>query len=397
MLRFIKLIVRKTTISIISSGILATIMTCVTPTLVALEVAQRHNLPEKIVISWIFGAYVLAGCMGFLIAWQTKHPINATMSVPAIVFIGSALYVIPIHTAIFGYAVSGVMIALIGIFKLYDKMIKFIKPQIVMAMFAGAMIHYTVNIVVLTSNHILYGGIAIIAYLLTMRKTKLIPPVLMSMIIVTIVLGLNGLIPFQPFTESAWVSPAISFWEPSWKVIFSISIPLMLIVLSAEITIGASILRSEHYHPNVNKMTLYTGIATILGSFFGSHSVTTSGVPVGALSDPMTGPKKRRFLAAIWASFFTFLFGIFASYVYAFLSMYPIEILQILVGLVLVSILIKALRNAFGNGRFQYGAFTSLIVAMSNITIFDIGAPFWAVIFGMGVSYFVEGEDFRVE
>ncbi|WP_209125650.1 benzoate/H(+) symporter BenE family transporter [Alkalihalobacillus sp. BA299] len=395
MLRLITMIVRKSTLPIISSGILATIMTCVTPTLVVLEVAQRHNLSAEIIVSWIFGAYVLAGCLGFLIAWQTKQPLNATMSVPAIVFIGSVLYVTPISTATFGYAVSGLLIVLIGVFKLYDKIIQFIKPQIVMAMFAGAMIHYAVNIVVITTSHLLYGGIAIVTYLLTMRTTKLIPPVLMSMIIVTIFIGLYGSIPFQMLNESEWVSPALSFWEPSWKVVFSVSFPLMLIVLSAEVTIGASILKSENYHPNVNKMTLYTGVATMLGSFFGTHSVTTSGVPVGALSDPMTGPKKRRYIAAIWASFFTFLFGVFAYYVYSFLSIYPHEILQILVGLVLVPILIKALSNAFASGKFQYGAFTSLIIAMANITIFDIGAPFWAVVFGMGVSYFVEGEDFK--
>lgn len=389
------MIARKTTLSIFLSGILAAILTCVTPTLVALEVAHRHNLPPEIIISWIFGGFVLAGCMGLLISWQTKQPINATMSVPAIIFLSSSLSIIPFQMAVFGYFVSGLLIALVGIFKLYNKIIQLIKPQIVMAMFAGAMIHYTVNIVLLLSNHLFYGGIAILTYLLTMRITRLIPPVLVSMIIVTIFLGWNGLIPFQEFNQSTWISPSIFFGDPSWKAIFSVSIPLMLIVLSAEITIGASILRSENYHPNVNKMTLYTGIATILGSFFGAHSVTTSGVPVGVLSDPITGLKNRRFLAAMWASFFTLLFGVSAYYVFIFLSVYPNDILQILVGLILVPILIKALSKAFGSGQFQYGAFTALIVAMSNISIFEIGAPFWAVIFGMGVSYFVESDHFK--
>ncbi|GAE28282.1 benzoate transport protein [Halalkalibacter wakoensis JCM 9140] len=394
MFHFLLFLIRRTTSSIVSSAILASIITCITPTLVILEIAKRHQLESEVIVSWIFGGFVIAGIMGLLIAWKMKMPINATMSVPGVVFVGAALYMVPLDHALFGYAISGALIAFVGVFKLYDKIIKFIKPQIVMAMFAGAMIHYTVNMVVLTSTHLLYGLIAISAFLLSMRKIKIIPPVLISIIIVTIVLGFNGEIPFRQFIESSWITPNLSLWEPTWNVVFSLSVPLMLIVLSAEITIGASILRDEGYNPNVNKMTFFTGVATIVGSFFGAHSVTTSGVPVAALSDSSTGPKNRRYLAAIWASLFPLLFGVLAFYVYTFLSIYPISILQILVGLVLVPILIKALRNAFGSGHFQYGAFTSFIVAMSGLTIMDIGAPFWAVLFGMMVSFLIETKDF---
>lgn len=387
-------LLKNTSISTFTTSIVAGIITLITPALVIIEVAQSQHYSQESIVNWLFGFLFFAGCIGLFLAWKTKQPINAATCIPAIVFLGFSLQNFSIETAAFGYACSGIILAFIGVLKLYDKIMRLIKVEIVFAMFAGTMIQYAVNIVSLTSGLLIYGSVAIIAFLLAMRYSKLIPPVLVAMVVVTIMLGFEGAIPYNQFLQSSWIYPEPFLWSPSWSAFLSLSLPLVLIVLSAELTIGISILRSEQYHPPVNEMTLLTGIGTIIGSFFGNPSVSTSGVPIGILSAPSTGPKHARYISAIWASLFTILFGVFAHFILLFFSIYPQEILRLFVGLTLIPILIKALTQSFGSGLYKYGAFTAFIISMSSISILKIGAPFWAIIIGLFVSLLVDKNNF---
>lgn len=396
MFRFIKELVDKTTLTTFTSGLLAFI-TFFTPALVIMEVAQRNNFSQELVVSWLFGCFFFGGLIGLIIAWRYKQPINGAMSIPAAVFLGGALQNIPLEQAIFGYFISGFLICMIGLLKLYDKIMKWIKLEIIMAMFAGTMIHYAVNVIIITYlDYLLYGGLAILTYFLALKFSKTIPPSIIVIIIVTIALGINRELPVNLFTQNTWVNPKIMLWDPTWQVIFTISIPLVIIVFSSELTIGISILRSEKYHPPIDKMTIFSGLGIILASFFGSHNITTSGVPISILADPSTGPKSIRYIAALWTGIFTLTFGLFANLIYLIVTIYPQKILQIFVGLLLIPILMKALYQAFGTGNFRYGTFVAFVLAISNISILGIGSAFWAILFGMIISFIFERGDFQI-
>jgi benzoate membrane transport protein len=51
-------------------------------------------------------------------------------------------------------------------------------------------------------------------------------------------------------------------------------------------------------------------------------------------------------------------------------------------------------RTAF-QGRFTYGALITFLVTAADISIFGIGAPFWALVFGFATSWLLERGDFR--
>ena len=59
--------------------------------------------------------------------------------------------------------------------------------------------------------------------------------------------------------------------------------------------------------------------------------------------------------------------------------------------------MLKVLERAFVvsfSGKFSFGALVSFLVAVANVPIFSIGAPFWAILFGFAVSYLLERGDF---
>ena len=53
----------------------------------------------------------------------------------------------------------------------------------------------------------------------------------------------------------------------------------------------------------------------------------------------------------------------------------------------------SAFKGAF-SGQFKSGAVVAFFVAITNMSILNIGAPFWAIVFGVLTSLVVERMDF---
>ena len=60
----------------------------------------------------------------------------------------------------------------------------------------------------------------------------------------------------------------------------------------------------------------------------------------------------------------------------------------------MLGVLINSLKTAFSDSKFQMGAFFALIIGMSGVNFFNIGAPLWAIVGSLLVSFLVEKEHF---
>ena len=57
-------------------------------------------------------------------------------------------------------------------------------------------------------------------------------------------------------------------------------------------------------------------------------------------------------------------------------------------------VLQAAFTVSFGGG-FTLGALVSFLVTLNGQTLFNIGAPFWGLVFGFAVSWLLERKDFE--
>ncbi len=72
----------------------------------------------------------------------------------------------------------------------------------------------------------------------------------------------------------------------------------------------------------------------------------------------------------------------------------PKEFMQVIAGLAMFEVFISVFEGSFSH-KFRRGAMVAFFVAATNISLFKIGAPFWAIVFGVLVSLITEKEDFR--
>ena len=122
-------------------GVLAGILTAIVPTMVIFEVSQQLGWSSELMKNWIFGAIVLAGIAGLILSLTTKLPLNVSSSIPTAVFVGFTVHRYPIDEVFFAFSMAGVVLILISVLKLYRRIERFIQLEIVMAMFAGTIIH----------------------------------------------------------------------------------------------------------------------------------------------------------------------------------------------------------------------------------------------------------------
>lgn len=152
---------------------------------------------------------------------------------------------------------------------------------------------------------------------------------------------------------------------------------------------------AQNYKPPINFMVIISGLGGVLTSLWGGHNANIAGPMTAICSSEEAGEdKETRYASAVICGVFFCLFGIFASIAVGIVSGLPSTFVAIVAGLAMIGILTGSFYDAFSCKRYNTGVFFALIIAMSNITLFKISAPFWALLGGVVVSYIMEPEDF---
>lgn len=377
--------------STLSAGIVSTIFGCTGPALVVMSAATAGKLTQAQTISWLFGIYFFGGLLGICLALYYKQPISGAYSIPAAVMLADALKSFSVGEAVGAYLLAGIFVFLLGISGLIGKVMRSVPLPIVMAMIAGAMIRFGTGIVTNAQASWVIGGSAIAAYLISMRISRKIPAALVALIVGTIAgwgsIKLGG--------GFAFSGPQFFAPEFSIPALFAIAIPLAILVMGAENAQAYGVLITEGYKPPINAMTIISGIGGVVTSLFGAHNANIAGPMTAICSSSEAGDNKEgRYAASVVNGFLFGSFGLVAAYAVAFVKALPPQLISVVAGLAMINVLIGSFKDAFAANRFRIGAFTALVVAMSNITILKISAPFWALVAGVVVSYLVEQKDF---
>ena len=90
------------------------------------------------------------------------------------------------------------------------------------------------------------------------------------------------------------------------------------------------------------------------------------------------------------------LFGLLSPVFTKLMLATPPAFIAALAGLAMLRVLQRAFVASFG-GRFTLGALVSFLVTVAGLSIFNIGAPFWGLVLGFAVSWFLERGDFEAK
>ena len=108
------------------------------------------------------------------------------------------------------------------------------------------------------------------------------------------------------------------------------------------------------------------------------------------LAGKEAGEKEYRFVGAVIYCCGVIIVCVLSGILIPVIMQLPETVLDLICGIAMTGLLTSSLQGAFGSGRFQMGALAAFLVGLSKVTLFGIGAPVWAVVFGLIVTLCME-------
>ncbi len=384
------------TLSAVGYGFTAWLFAVTGPFLIYVNAANQGNLSLVELNSWIFGGYFFCGLLTVALSLYYHQPLLAAITIPGGVLIGSALTHLSFQEVIGAYFLTGLLITALGVTGAAKKGMEWLPIPITMAMVAGVLLPFGMGIVTsLQETPVLSAAtlIAFIAVSFVGPIARRFPPVLGAIVVglsATTALGQANwhLLDFQ-IAEPGVFAPSFT-----WAATLELVIPLALTVVAVQNAQGIAILQNIGYRPPLDAITVMSGIGSIIVAPFGSQSVCLAGPMTGIVTNPSVGPRESRYAAAIVTGFLWMAFGIFAPMATAISRILPSSLVDLLAGLALLQVLGRCFAAAFGE-KFPLGALFTFLITISEVRLFNIGAPFWGLVGGTVVSLLLERQDFR--
>ncbi|KJS86202.1 MAG: benzoate transporter [Peptococcaceae bacterium BICA1-8] len=373
----------------ITAGLICGLLAITGPPAVILEAAANGNFTITQTILWMFSIYVFGGILSILIALYYRMPIVGAHTITGVAFLVTVTSKFTYYELIGAYIVSGLLMLIIGYLGVFSKLMSYVPKQIIAAMLAGMIMKYMVNFALAISDLPVIGGVALVVFLIFSKWNKRIPPIVASIFTAFILLLLTQPLNSSGLTSS-FVFPQIKFPEFSSLSIISVSIPLALLILSNDVAVGVGALEQNDYNPPVNQIVSLSGFFSIMASFFGGQSANVAGMMTAICSDKEAGPKEKRYMGAVVLGIILILFGLFAWKLVPFIQALPQAFISILVGFALLGVFANSLQLSFSKQTMKTSVAFTFIIAVSNITIYNISAPVWSLLIGTFIARYIE-------
>ena len=377
----------------VTAALIAMVFSLTGPIILLINIANTAHLTNQQTVTWLVSIYFFSGALMVFLALNYRQPVAIAFSLPGIVVVGSLMKVFTLNQMVGGYVFAGLILFFLGITGWIKKVVRYLPLPIVMGMIAGALLSYAIGIVSSVQKDYIGAGLTVAAFFATRIFSKAAPPQAVALVIgivVSLFLMKSKMAMGNMFSTPLLITPNFDF-----LAIVSIGIPILLLGL-ADFLKGHGILQANKFDPPANAMIAYTGIFSVIGGFFLSHSITVAGPITAITSCDDAGPRDCRWVAAFLKGIIQLFVALFAAVLVPFLRSLPATVASVLAGLAMISLFTTAFDVAFSsNNKLQMGAFFVFIVACSNISIYHISSPVWSLLVGVLVSLIFERENVK--
>ncbi len=365
------------------------------PVAIILSVGTRGGLGESDLSSWIFGSFFINGLISIAFCWMYRQPLVFFWTIPGTVLVGPALDHLTFPEVIGAFLATGLLMLVLGLSGWVRRCMEAVPMPIVMGMVAGVFLRFGLDLVFAIRDEFWIAApmtATFLALSASPRFGRLMPPLIGALIIGAIAVALLGT--FNPAgTDVAGLArPNVYVPAFSWQAMVELVVPLAITVLVVQNGQGFAVLKAAGHAPPINAITVACGAGSIVSALVGTVSTCLTG-PVNAIISG-SGQKERHYTAGLMVGVLALVFGLLSPVFTHLMLATPPAFIATLAGLAMLRVLQTAFSVAFRD-RFTFGALLTFIVTVANVAIFNIGEPFWGLVFGFAVSWLLERKDFQ--
>lgn len=369
------------------SGLLVVFVSTTGPIAILYQAAAAGKLPIELTNSWLFAVFLGSGLFGLLLTLRFGIPIVGSWASTTTALLVTGLVDHPFSEVIGAYFGASILLMIVGYTGIFNKLMQSIPHAIIMAMLAGVLLIFGTRIFTSTRINPLMGLLMLAVFFLG-RTLKWRAPVLASFAVGLITVIAQSKIDVPPLNfevvTPVWTNPTFSLGS-----LFTLTIPIFLVVMTTQNAPGIALLKAVHYKAPVNQIVHFGGTLSLLGAGFGGAGVNLSAMTATIAISPDSDPNpKTRYFAGVVSGVAYCVAALFAGIFSALFGAFPVELTAILAGLALLPVITAALTDALEEKDFRDSAVVTFLVTISGVSGWGIGSPFWGLIAGIAVHKF---------
>jgi len=379
-----------------ANGLVAFLFAASGPVAIILAVGTRGGLSSSDLSSWIFGAFFVNGLISIAFCWWYRQPLVFFWTIPGAVLLGPALGHLAWAEVIGAFVATGVLMLALGLSGWVRRAMEAVPMPIVMGMVAGVFLRFGLDLVYAIRDDVWIAAPMAVAFVVLgafPRIARLAPPLIVALLVGVVMIWALGRFEAVP-EAAALVRPNLYAPAFSWRAMVELVVPLAITVLVVQNGQGITVLRTAGHTPPVDAIAIACGAGAIVTAFVGAVSTCLTG-PVNAIISS-SGEKRRHYTAGIFVGLLALAFGLFAPVFTRLMLGTPKAFIAALAGLAMLRVLQSAFTVSFRD-RFALGALVTFLVTVADIPIFNVGAPFWGLVFGYLASRLLERGDFAIK
>ena len=373
--------------STLGAGFVAALLGTTGPALLVYQAATNARYPDEVISSWFFAIFVGGGVLSLLLAFLYREPICGAYSISGSALLVTVLGGYSMSEAVGAFLVSGVLVALIGFTGLFDSIMERLPNEIIMGALAGILLKFGIEVFTFLPNQPVLIGAMIVAYLVSFRLLRTLPPVLTALVVGLIVAGFGGQLGASDvrlsISQPVLVGPSLDA-----GAIISIAVPLTLLAVATQNAPGVGMLWANGYRPPGNAITIFSGSGSILTAPMVGHGLNIAAPMTAVCARPESHPApENRYVATVTQGVLFIAFGLVGATVVSLIQALPTALIAGVAGLALLPVILQALRLSVGQPRHALAAGVALLIGASEINILGINSAFWAIVAGIVLAH----------
>ncbi|MCC6793245.1 MAG: benzoate/H(+) symporter BenE family transporter [Thermomicrobiales bacterium] len=361
---------------------------------VHLDAMSSLRLDASSASSWFFITFMTSAISSLILSLVFRMPLPVGWTMPGLIFLASSADHFT-HAEMTGAVIAtGIATIALGFLGIGERLMRWLPLPIVMGMFAGNVLSYVTGIFRQLEVQPTVVGATILGYLAARAARRVwCPPIVGSVVAGIGVAAITGQVQPSSFQWSApIIEPVLPRFDPGSML--SLSVPLLVMATGIGNVQGFGVLSAQGYRPPVRLLTVWMGVTTLVNAAFGGHVSAIQHSGAALLGGAEAGPRDQRYMASVSASILAILLGLCAATAGTVMGILPPGLVPAIAGLALLTSLVDALGKTT-RGDLTTGASFAFVIAASGVTLLGIGAPFWALIGGLGVSLILEHASLR--
>ena len=369
-------------ISATVAGFLAVLISYSGPLIIFFQAAQKAQVSNTMMISWIWGISIGAAIAGIFLSIKYKVPVITAWSAPGTALLVTLFPNISLNEAVAAYITSAVVIFLIGITGYFDKLLKWIPQDVAAGMMAGILFQFGLGLFTATDTMpvIVFG--MLLVFLVAKRFT---PRYAMVWVLVSGVLLSLFLGQMNPVNVNfALAIPQFIAPEWTWNSTLNLAIPLILVSLSGQFLPGMAIMKPSGYDTPAKPIITATSIASLAVACVGGITIVLASITAAlCMGKDAHELKEKRYIAGIANGIFYILGGLFAGSIVMLFSLLPKELIAALAGLALLGAIATNISVAMKNESHREAALITFLATASGMQFLGLSSVFWGICIGV--------------